>query len=392
MQEWSTVREKGECLIHCCWVGLWAAVANGHPTIIQLLLLYGPSQELRWWNGSLDLLHLAVQAGDAPMIRYFCNSGLQVCAKDAGGRQPVHIGYKLGKLDAVTVLIDVGGATLDCYDDTGQTPLGCALGQSGSQNQHLVEYLLRNGARIDRRTISSSKSRLTLARRQPRVKIRLKSTTESSECNARAGVLKFALQQDSSDLLESLIGDGMDLRSSGPYSCALHCVIASAPCTTVLRFIELLISHGANVNTKDYHGDTPLHYLAKYCMVRPQSDVVSMARVLLSNGANTSLLNRERNSALYEALLSKKIALCDVLMGKGACALTEVEGHLLSLAGAYDTSLNVSMVSLLSIESCGIWCNSQICEPQRLLILQDMRNVLGKLGIKCVVNSRLKIR
>lgn len=88
------------------------------------------------------------------------------------------------------------------------------------------------------------------------------------------GTLKFI-----ESLLEENVvcTDDVDLYGRTP----LHNVIKSDVCLGKEEKINLLIKYGANVNTKDKYGNTPLHY----CKDNNVNDL-EYAKILLKNGAN----------------------------------------------------------------------------------------------------------
>jgi ankyrin repeat protein len=72
----------------------------------------------------------------------------------------------------------------------------------------------------------------------------------------------------------------------------------------VVDFVKFLITKGANVNTSDLNGDTPLHLLASYSsklsheehhikenVDKEDDNLIQVIKLLLANGANLAAKN-----------------------------------------------------------------------------------------------------
>lgn len=79
---------------------------------------------------------------------------------------------------------------------------------------------------------------------------------------------------------------------------ATHCLDGD-PINTSL--IEMLISHGAEINQQDINGNTALHLMARNLRQ------TKAAQFLISQGADVSLINVKGNTALHECLSMGKI-------------------------------------------------------------------------------------
>lgn len=80
------------------------------------------------------------------------------------------------------------------------------------------------------------------------------------------------------------------LKRSTPLHMAAYGGIA-ADDETQLKIINLLLSKGAGINTKDADGNTPLHDAAYYCRF-------PNVRLLISSGANVNSTNNEGRTPL----------------------------------------------------------------------------------------------
>jgi len=94
----------------------------------------------------------------------------------------------------------------------------------------------------------------------------------------------------------------------------------------VANFVTFLISKGANVNTADLKGDTPLHLLANYTsklsheesrikenVEREDENLIAVIKLLLANGANLSAKNNNEQTPFSIALNGSRIKILDLL-------------------------------------------------------------------------------
>ena len=69
-----------------------------------------------------DPIHVAAAAGDLAAIRAELDKGVDVNAKDNGGRTPLHYAAKYATKQVVELLIP-NGADVNAKDEDGKTPL-----------------------------------------------------------------------------------------------------------------------------------------------------------------------------------------------------------------------------------------------------------------------------
>ena len=78
-----------------------------------------------------------------------------------------------------------------------------------------------------------------------------------------------------------------------------------------IKGVETLLSKGANVNEKDRHGWTALHWSA----INGHADV---SKVLLENGANANAVDKSKSTPLHRAAYWRHIDVIKLLMMSGA--------------------------------------------------------------------------
>src|SRR5690349_37031 len=94
-------------------------------------------------NQGIDELNDASSKGDLERIRNLLALGLDINARDAEGRSPLHCASRDGNLESVLFLIEAGARVDEGRPSDGVSPLLMA-----SQNGHLdiVKILLEAGA------------------------------------------------------------------------------------------------------------------------------------------------------------------------------------------------------------------------------------------------------
>lgn len=87
------------------------------------------------------------------------------------------------------------------------------------------------------------------------------------------------------------------------------------------KIVELLINKGFDVNTRDYKGRTPLHYVGEY-------NYLEIAKLLLANNGDLTIKNDFGNQPLWVAVFNvrgeqERIPLVKLFLEKGADPLDE---------------------------------------------------------------------
>ncbi|KAK8143402.1 hypothetical protein G3M48_007274 [Beauveria asiatica] len=217
-------------------------------------------------RGSVKMLELLVRVGAGPTEDYTFDMALL----DAS---------LLGKTGLVRFFLECGAnINTDCEPDS--SPLHCAaqFGQLGT-----IQFLLQRGA-------------------NPNIVNRYGETPMHAAAMSWDGRAIEALKRGG-----TLINASNELGIT-----ALH--LAAVESDT--KVINELMRHGANPFKRDGYGENPLHYAAWFGNVEAAS-----ALLRATNNSGIDLRDNRARTALFHASWKGRVALCRLLVSRGACPL-----------------------------------------------------------------------
>ncbi|XP_018587758.2 B-cell lymphoma 3 protein homolog [Scleropages formosus] len=232
--------------------------------------------------------------------------------QDDDGDTALHIAVVQGLEEVVRRLIYVltqTGRDLDIYNNLMQTPLHLAV---ITHQANLVQALLNAGA--DPGTLDRNGQTAAHLCCEHGLRSCLALILKYSECQSCLKVrnyegltpLHLAVQKGDKELVRLLLDSGADIDAvdfKSGRSPLIHAVENNN-----MEMISMLIESGVNVNAQSYSGNTALHSACG----RGQVEAV---RVLLRNGADSSLKNYHNDTPL---MVAKNKKVTDVLRGKGS--------------------------------------------------------------------------
>ena len=145
----------------------------------------------------------------------------------------------------------------DYYTDSGENLLHLV---SGYGTRDMVEFILNSGININAGTLNFDRNMTAL---------------------------HMALRFNRTDNAEFLVNRGIDInisRKNDGFK-PIHQVARSLIRTQQKRMFEILLSNGANINSKDSYGSTPLHY----ARIQENPELVQW---LIDNGADVCIENK----------------------------------------------------------------------------------------------------
>ncbi|XP_025081785.1 uncharacterized protein LOC112556729 [Pomacea canaliculata] len=350
------------------------ACINGHKDIADILILHQAKMDVLSVYG-ITILHYACHHGNKELIHMLLGLGQNVNAKDVDGRTPLHTSSSRGNVDAVRILLQ-HGADVNCQDNYGTASLHLASHNGfpevvkllveykadvnaktreketslhfACSNNHdeVAEILLTGGAEVDAKDINGW-TPLHIASFQGYMDVvnvlmrHLASVNEKTLLNVSA--LHLACIYGHLNIVNSLLSHGAEVNATDPRDSftPLHFATLSGQAQIIKSLIDnkaelnrvdskgfsslcyacnrgqkevvdILLSHGANVNIKTKVGDmTPL-------LLACQMDFPDIVRRLLQEGANLEAEDAEGRTALHAASNGSSVDLVKLLVTRGA--------------------------------------------------------------------------
>ncbi|CAG9973682.1 unnamed protein product [Clonostachys byssicola] len=253
----------------------------------------------------LQHIMLAMKRGQCDIFQalWACKleyGGFENLDKYEAGAKPIVVAAKSGKVEIVRALVETGKVDLEAGRDVW-TPLLIAC-QDG--NHQMVKLLLEHGANI--RNPRAQRAALTVAalRHQPGRQVRRK--------RERGGTSYL-------ETIRVLFEHGAQLEykeSNG--NTALHTAALEGFCDVV----DLLASLGAEVDTRDGQGNTPL------ISTSLKFGKADMTQLLLRLGADINAKNERGNSPLSMTRdTAEPVAVAKILLENGAMIMADIEGN-----------------------------------------------------------------
>ncbi|KAJ9613281.1 hypothetical protein H2200_003223 [Cladophialophora chaetospira] len=292
---------------------LVTASRSGEVSTVDILLNLGACVESRDTTGSTPLIQ-AVSNQHTAVADRLLQAGADPNAKDQGGRTPLILAAKAGYCHIVTGLIE-RGANLEDTDEAGNTPLRWAA-HGGFQT--VINILLEKGTNLEHATKRGVTALMLLARRGMDATAALfidKGANVNVKDDTGCSALIYAIHARAWNVVDILFMGGADPHPSYRYlpqgeealARLLRCECSTSPYggwpgnERTTRFMEILISAGADIHSSDSEGNTALHWAA-------QSGYENFVLKLLEQGASPTRKNREGKtpSALAHCRLSTK--------------------------------------------------------------------------------------
>ena len=311
---------------------LLRAVALGHKKVAKLLLTEGAAPTAKGKLYQMTALHHAASRGDKDIVKLLIAHGADVNAESSrDGRKgitPLYHAAEYGHMEVVELLIKSGA-------EVKPEAVYYAVLSGRENTKAIVELLIVNSASFDIKSKSANTTLLlaAVANRKDIAELLIaKGAIVDLHISAYLGDLAWvknlvkqgadinaydvfgrtplfvAAKRRQREMVEFLIDKGADINSQNERSSVLTPLHASVkglntPC--INRFYpivllpqkqvtekstkskphiaELLIAKGADVNAKDYGGNTPLHYSYYNEEIR---------KMLIDNGADVNARNK----------------------------------------------------------------------------------------------------
>ncbi|WP_353283954.1 ankyrin repeat domain-containing protein [Wolbachia endosymbiont (group A) of Lypha dubia] len=287
---------------------LLAAVQGEDFKKVKDLVSRGASLDAKDKEGKTPL-HFAAQEGDLGMVQFFLDRGVKIEAKDIYGWTPLHFAASSDKLDIVKFLFNKN-ANIKARDIYGDTPLHVAARYSNKLE--IVEFLLDKDAN-DINDVTNDRSTLLHVAVEGN---KLDTVKFLLDRGADIGVkdvhnqtpLESAIQKGYTDIVKALEQERLGKE------------LFTAVREFSLPRVEELISRGANVDTKNKNGKTPLDVAINTKNVLEEDhESLNSSLLLTQQGHIVRVLEQEQlRRKLFTAVREENLPKVRELIGQGA--------------------------------------------------------------------------
>ncbi|KAG7455272.1 hypothetical protein MATL_G00254870 [Megalops atlanticus] len=252
----------------CRNVGLWSltyeqelttplhiAAGRGFAECLKHLLQRGADVELS--PGGTTALHEACESGQGECARLLLSYGANANAVSEDGLMPLHVCTSPESLDCAKYLLQFGATVNGRTLDEDNTPLHVAARHGLPEH---VDLFLRYGAALERQN-DEGNTPLNAACSHPQAAEELGHYHRVCQLLLAAGADVHAGDQDNQTPLH------MACKNVNP------------------DVVDLLLQHGASVNTMCYSGDAPMHNILKMVGYKTAQQPERIVKALLNYGS-----------------------------------------------------------------------------------------------------------
>ncbi len=259
-------------------------------------------------KGGETPLHWAAFNGNPDLVRFLLNKGADVDAKNARGLTPLFFSAAQGRTQAAGLLIE-RGADVNVRNPLGMTPLIIAVEQGTAE---LVKTLIAAGADVGIESrIGTALHRAAFKGQVDIIRILLEAGAKTEIMIRRFYPLHLAAMAGHPDAVSALVKGDADINSrDGRGQTPFHRAL-SASNPRVSEIARFFIDNGADVDTTDEDGETPL-------MTAVREGYLEVVRSLLDKGALKDVRDRNFNqSLLHLAAIRGYGDIADILLARG---------------------------------------------------------------------------
>ncbi|KAF4434154.1 hypothetical protein FACUT_8006 [Fusarium acutatum] len=289
---------KKECAI-------WLALSNGHAKVVELLLDAGADPNT---CGVKDarILSIAVEKGYEKMTKLLLKRGADVDAKDRWKQTPLHCAAEIEGSRATMEALLSYGAKIDIRNQWGETPLlRAAMGASVDE----IEFLIRRGADVTAQDGEDENClHKAMGRRQEIFEIvrfllengaRADSRNKDGETCLHILAHWGPVTPSTGDLIQLVTSHGTDINAIGnDGNTPLHLVTRYRPAKTLSTFAD---QPGLDFNARNHLGQTPLHVVASRLYLLLEDGMEALA-ILIRKGADINALDNKSRTPLDDAV------------------------------------------------------------------------------------------
>ncbi|KAF5974927.1 ankyrin repeat domain-containing protein [Fusarium coicis] len=304
----------------------WAC-ATTNKDIVELLVDNGADINARCYGGRVPL-HVSALDGNSGITELLISRGADVSVVDYKGITPLNLASESGNTEVVRQLID-SGADVSHETANGYAPLSMV---SSKGFLELAKLLIKRGADVNQ-VVANGHPPLLLAvqyNHSELVELLIDEGTEVGLCHSKGraySLLAVAAGNGHLNTAKALIRKGfnptearplLSSASYGIYDGFTRHIGAKAAATSpdfprsgYHQVLELLLQSGADVNTSDARGSTPLFEASFY-------GFIGVVEILLQNGAGLNVKTVSGATPLHASSVSGHLRVTQLLDQHGA--------------------------------------------------------------------------
>lgn len=258
--------------------------------------------------GSMLMLRWAAKNGHDAVVRLLLEKGVDIDARDEGGRTALPIAAENGHEEVVRLLID-NGADINARDKGNRTTLPIAAEKG---HEEIVRLLVSEVTNIDVRDTHGRTGLWWAASRGSETLTRL-FLERNANINVRdssgASALLIAIAKGHEAVVRLLVEKGADIEVGDMYGTTPLVIAATKGRETM---VQLLVDKGVNIDAEDRYGQAALWYAAEH-----GHEVI--VRLLLEKGADTKVRDKFGRTILWWADRNGFDTVINLLLDQGAC-------------------------------------------------------------------------
>ncbi len=237
---------------------------------------------------------------------------IQVLVGLTNAQESIHNVSKVGNIDSAKKILSLHPDWINLKDNSGLTPLHYAA----TSSLELVEYLILKGATVNEKSKKGVTPLYTAARfgKIEIAKYLLEHNADINIFGEGGTALHQAVYRAPIEMVILFLSYKPDLRITDADGST---VVHAASIWNNDEVLKLLISAGAELNTKDKKGNTPLHKCLAFADATSKGSLKA-AKILIENKALLSETNNNNETPLALAIRLGAIEFQTMLIEAGA--------------------------------------------------------------------------